>query len=90
MGIANVSLVKKGKGIKPSNLPTIWLMEADLNTGTKIHFVKCMTTDTEIKNDLIPKSQCAKKNNKAIDAAIVKILFFDYLRQTQKPGVFFA
>ena len=35
----NVSLVKKGKGIKPSDLRTIWLMEADLNAGAKVHFV---------------------------------------------------
>ena len=86
----NVSLVKKGKGIKPSDLRTIWLMEADLNAGAKIHFVKRMAANTAIKHKLIPTSQYAKKHNKAIEAAIVKILFFDYLRQTRKPGVFFA
>ena len=35
----NVSLLKKGKDIAPADLRTIWLMEADLNTGAKLHFV---------------------------------------------------
>ena len=38
----------------------------------------------------IPDSQYAKKGCKAIEAALVKVLFFDYLRQSRKRGVFFA
>ena len=30
------------------------------------------------------------KKSRAIEAALVKVLFFDYLRQTRKPGVIFA
>ena len=86
----NVSLMKKGKGITPGDMRTIWLMEADVNAGAKIHFVKRMMNETAIPNGLIPVSQYAKKHNKAIEAAIVKVLFFDYLRQTRKPGIIFA
>ena len=49
-----------------------------------------MMNETAIQNKLIPASQYAKKNSKAIEATLVKILFFDYLRQTRKPGVSFA
>lgn len=86
----NVSLLKKGKGITPSDLRPIWLMEADVNAGTKIQIVKRMMNETAIQNNLIPTSQYAKKNNKAIETVIVKVLFFDYLRQTRKPGIFIA
>ena len=57
----NVSLKKQGKGITPSELRTIWLMEADLNAGAKIHFVRRMMNETAIGNNLIPPSQYAKK-----------------------------
>ena len=83
-------LKKQGKGITPSDLRTILLMEADLNAGAKIHFVKRMMNETAIKHNLIPPSQYAKKNSRAIEAALIKVLFFDYLRQTRKPGVIFA
>ena len=86
----NVSLKKQGKGITPGDLRTIWLMEADFNAGAKIHFVKRMMNETAIGNGLIPASQYAKKNSRAIEAALAKVLFFDYLRQTRKPGVIFA
>lgn len=65
-------------------------MEADLNTGAKVHFVKRMMNTTAINHNLVPESQSAKKGCKAIEAALVKILFFDNLRQTRKPGVIFA
>ena len=65
-------------------------MEADVNAGAKVHFVHRMMNKTAIHHQLIPESQYAKKGWKAIEAALVKMLFFDYLRQTRKPGVFFA
>ena len=86
----NVSLLKKGKGCTPSDLRTIWLMEADLNAGSKIHFVSRMINSTALNNNAIQPSQYAKKGSRAIEAAIVKILYFDHLRQNKKPGVFFA
>ena len=86
----NVSLQKKGKGIAPGDLRTIWLLEADLNAGARIHFVKRMMNDTALSNDLLPLSQYSKKGSKATEAAIVKVLYFDLLRQTRQPGVFLA
>lgn len=44
----NVSLLKKGKGITPSDLRTIWLLEADFNSGTKIHWVTRMMNDLSL------------------------------------------
>ena len=76
----------KGKGITPGDMRTIWLMEVDVNAGAKIHFVKRMMNETAIPNGLILVSQYAKKYNKAMEAAIVKVLFFDYLRQTRNQG----
>ena len=86
----NVSLLKKGKGITPSNLRTIWLLEADFNSGTKIHWVTRMMNDKAMNNNLIPQSQYAKRGSKAIEAAIVKVLFFDHIRQNKQPGIIFA
>ena len=86
----NVSLLKKGKGITPSDLRTIWLLEADFNAGAKQHFVTRMMNSTALGNDLIPASQYAKRGSRAIEAALVKILYFDHIRQNKLPGVFFA
>ena len=52
----NVSLQKKGKGIAPGDLRTIWLLEADLNAGARIHFVRRMMNGTALQNNLIPSS----------------------------------
>lgn len=49
-----------------------------------------MMNGTALQNDLLPHSQYCKKNSKATEAAIVKVLFFDILRQTRQPGVFLA
>ena len=57
----NVSLLKKGKGMKPGDLRTIWLLEADLNAGAKINFVKRMINERAMEYDLILASQYAKK-----------------------------
>lgn len=65
-------------------------MEADLNAGARIHFARRMINETTLKNNLIPSSQYSKKGAKASEAAIVKVLYFDYLRQTRQPGVFLA
>ena len=86
----NVSLLKKGKGITPADLRTIWLMEADLNTGAKLHFVSRMINQTALSNNAIQESQYAKKGSRAIEAALVKILYFDHIRQNKQPGIFFA
>ena len=65
-------------------------MEADLNAGAKIHWVSRMMNETALCNNLIPESQYAKRGSKAIEAGIVKILFFDHIRQNKQPGILFA
>jgi len=45
---------------------------------------------TDIKTLSIPPSQYAKKGNRSIEAAIVKILYFDYLRTNKINGAFLA
>ena len=37
-----------------------------------------MMNDTAINNNLIPDSQYAKRGSKAIDAAVVKVLFLSH------------
>ena len=49
-----------------------------------------MMNNTALHNNLLPQSQYSKKGTKASEAAIVKVLFFDLLRQTRRPGVFLA
>ena len=65
-------------------------MEADLNTGAKLHFVSRMINQTALSNNAIQESQYAKKGSRAIEAALVKILYFDHIRQNKQPGIFFA
>ena len=72
----NVSLLKKGKDITPKDLRTIWLLKADFHSAAKIHWVARMMNDTAINNNLIRDSQYAKRGSKAIEAAVVKVLFF--------------
>ena len=90
MTYINVSLLKKGKVITPADLQTIWLMEADLNTGAKLHFASRMINQTALSNNTIQESQYAKKRSRETEAALVKILYFDHIRQNKQPGIFFA
>ena len=85
----DVSLLKKTNKIRPSELRTIGTLEADFNQNAALHFSKRMMS-TGIKSGLIPSSQYAKKGNRSIEAAIVKIMFFDYLRITKTNGAFLA
>ena len=85
----DVSLLKKPNKIRPSELRTIGTLEADFNQNAALHFSKRMMQNG-IKSGMIPSSQYAKKGNRAIEAAIVKILFLDYLRLTKTNGAFLA
>ena len=85
----DVSLLKKPNKIRPSELRTIGTLEADFNQCASLHFSKRMM-DTGITSKSIPSSQYAKKGNRAIEAAIVKVLFFDYIRITKINGAFMA
>jgi len=85
----DVSLLKKKNKIRPSELRTIGTLEADFNQMASLHFSKRMMA-TGIKTLSIPSSQYAKKGNRSIEAAIVKILYFDYLRTNKINGAFLA
>ena len=73
----DVSLLKKPNKTRPSELRTIGTLEADFNQNASLHFSKRMM-GLGISRQIIPQSQYAKKGNRAIEAAIVKILIFDY------------
>ena len=49
-----------------------------------------IANETGIGNDMIPASQYSKRGKKAIEAALVKVLFFDHIKQNMQPGVIFA
>ena len=85
----DVSLLKKPNKIRPSELRTIGTLEADFNQNASLHFSRRMM-GLGIRRNIIPSSQYAKKGNRAIEAAIVKILIFDYLRFNRKSGAFIA
>ena len=81
----NMSLLKKQAKYTPQDLRTIWFMEADCNGGSKIHFTRRITHRAN-DNGLLSESQYAQKGHKAIDAALVKVLFLDHLRISKSPG----
>ena len=85
----DVSLLKKPNKFRPSELRTIGTLEADFNQQAALHFSKRMISNG-IVNLAIPSSQYAKKGNRSIEAAVVKVLFFDYLRLTRRNGAFMA
>ena len=83
----DVSLLKKPNKFRPSELRTIGTLEADFNQQASLHFSKRMISNGIMKM-AIPSSQYAKKGNRSIEAAIVKVLFYDYLRLTRRNGSF--
>ena len=83
----DVSLLKKPGKFRPSELRTIGQLEADFNQGAAVHFSKRMM-DRALKLNLIPSSQYAKKGSNCIDAALVKILFFEHLRFRRLSGTY--
>ena len=85
----DVSLLKKPNKIRPSELRTIGTLEADFNQNAALHFSKRMM-QAGLDHDAIPESQYAKKGNRSIEAAIVKNLYFDYLRTMKSNGAFLA
>ena len=71
----DVSLLKKPNKFRPSELPTIGTLEADLNQQAALHFSKQMISNGII-NLAIPSLQYTKKGNMSIEATVVKVLFF--------------
>ena len=85
----DVSLLKKPNKIRPSELRTIGTLEADFNQQASLHFSKRMMNNG-LTHKIIPSSQYAKKGHQSIEAAIIKIMFFDYLRIMKRNGAFIA
>ena len=85
----DVTLLKKPGKIKPDEFRTIGTLEADFNQGASLHFSKRMMTSA-INTGSIPVSQYATKGKRSIEAAIVKTLYFDYLRVYKLDGAFIA
>ena len=81
----NVSLLKKQEKFTPEDLRTIWYIEADCNGGAKIHFARRMM-HRAVDNNLLHDSQYAQPGKRAVEAALVKVLFFDHLRVSKTPG----
>ena len=82
----NVAL-EKSRGVRLlSKLRTIHLLEADFNTGTKLIFAQRMMNKA-YKHNLVLESQYARKHTQAIEAVLIKRLYFDYLRIYKYPGV---
>ena len=88
-GLGVSLLLKKPNKICPSELRTIGTLEANFNQMASLHFSKRMMS-TGIRMLLISSSQYAKKGNRSIEAAIVKILYFDYLCINRINGTFLA
>ena len=85
----DVTLLKKPGKIRPDEFRTIGTLEADFNQGAALHFSHRMM-NTALQTNSIPPSQYATKGRRSIEAAIVKTLFFDYLRIHKKNGSFIA
>ena len=85
----NVHLLKKENDFRPEKQRTIHLIEASLSEGAKIIFSQRMMKNAR-KHSIIPPDQFAKKGSKVTEAALQKVLFYDYLRVTRKNGVIMA
>ena len=85
----DVSLLKKPNKFRPSELRTIGTLEADFNHNASLHFSKRMM-GLGIERGAIPLSQYAKKGNRSIEAALVKIMIFDQMRFNRINGSFIA
>ncbi len=66
-----------------SKLRSILLMEADFNFTNKEIFGRQMMSNVRRFN-LMPEETFSKKNRTADDGTLVKVLFFDTVRQTRR------
>ena len=74
----NVAIEKK-VGIRTlEKLRTIHLLEADYNTGTK-HIFSNRAMHNALIHKQIPESQYMKRHSSAIEAVLLKRLFFDVM-----------
>ena len=85
----NVHLLKSENDFRPQKQRTIHLIEASLSEGAKIIFSQRMMKNAR-KHQVIPPDQFAKKGSRVIEAALQKVLYYDYLRCTKRTGVIMA
>ena len=85
----NVHIMKKETDFRPEKQRTIHLIEASFSEGAKIIFSRRMMHNARLRK-VIPEDQYARKGGKSIEAVLQKVLFYDYLRATRKPGVVVA
>ncbi len=68
-----------------TKLRSILLMEADFNATNKIVYGNRMLYNVQ-KHHLMPKEIYSEKNRLADDGTLVKVLFYDIVRQTKLPA----
>jgi hypothetical protein len=68
-----------------TKLRSILLMEADLNATNKIVYGDRMLHNVR-KYKLMPEEIYSEKNRLADDGTLVKVLFYDIVRQTRRPA----
>ena len=68
-----------------TKLRSILLMEADFNSTNKIIYGQRML-QTVRRYRLMPEEICSEKNRLADDGTLVKVLFYDIVRQTRLPS----
>jgi len=79
-------LIMKKAGITDlSNLCTIVLFPPDCNYDFK-HIGREMMAWAEMTGSLAPEQHGSRKQHKAIDLAINKVLTYDILHQLKRPG----
>ena len=80
------SLQKKGKGLKPEELRTIVLLEADYNQCVKLIFGKRMMRNSEYSSDYPTSQYGSKRGAKAIEAVRLKRMSLDVIRLNRQPA----
>ena len=81
----NVMLEKKPGVVKVSKLRTILLYEADFNHNNKL-MGRSMMRYAEANSLLAPEQYGSRRGHSAIYQCLNKVLTFDLMRQTRRPG----
>ena len=85
----NVHIMKEEGNYSPDKQRTIHLIEASLSEGAKIIFSKRMMQNAR-KCGVIPQDQYARKGGRSTEAALQKVLLYDYMRLTRVGGIVIA
>ena len=80
------SLEKKGKRLRPDELRTIVLLEADYNQSMKMIFGRRMMRNSEVSTDYPASQFGSKRGAKAIEAVRLKRMTLDIIRLNRQPA----